>query len=60
MDDVNDDIHERLQAFGIVVIWNVDSIKLYKRSFIHNNLNMLKNSILSYGENLPTHAKNMD
>jgi hypothetical protein len=52
MDDVNNDIHERFQAFGIVVVWNDDSIKLCKHSFIHNNLNKLKNSVLSYRANL--------
>jgi hypothetical protein len=52
MDDVNDNIREQFQAFGIVVIWNVDSIKFCKPSSILNNPNMLENLILSYRENL--------
>jgi uncharacterized protein YybS (DUF2232 family) len=52
MDNVNDDIHKQFQAFGIVIVWNVDSVKLYKLSSIFNNLNTLKNLIPSYRENL--------
>jgi hypothetical protein len=52
MDNVNNNICKQFQAFGIVVSWNVDSIKLCKLSFVFNNANMLKNSIFSYRENL--------
>jgi hypothetical protein len=48
MDDVNDNICKQYQAFGIVVIWNVDFVKLCKLSFVFNNPNTLKNSVLSY------------
>jgi hypothetical protein len=50
--NVNDDIHKQFQAFGIVIVWNVDSVKLYKLSSILNNPNTLKNSIPSYRDNL--------
>jgi hypothetical protein len=52
MNNVNDDIQVRFQAFGIVVIWNVDFVKLCKLSSIFNNPNMLKNLVPSYRENL--------
>jgi hypothetical protein len=52
MEDVNDDICEQFQAFGIIVVWNVDSVKLCKFSSILNNPNTLKNSVPSYRENL--------
>jgi hypothetical protein len=51
MDDVNDDIIEWFQAFGIIVVWNAD-VKLCKFSYVLNNPNMLENSIPSYWENL--------
>jgi len=46
IEDVNGDIRERLQAFGIIVMWNVDSIKLCKLLSILNNPNTLKNSFI--------------
>jgi hypothetical protein len=52
MENVNDDICEQFQAFGIIIIWNVDFIKLYKLLFILNNPKTLKNSVPSYKENL--------
>jgi hypothetical protein len=52
MEDINDDICEWLQAFGIIVVWNVDFVKLCKLSFVLNNPNTLKNSVPSYRENL--------
>jgi hypothetical protein len=51
MEISNNDICEQFQAFNIIVIWNVDSMKLCKLSFIFNNPNTLKNSIPSYREN---------
>jgi hypothetical protein len=52
MDDVNDDIHEQFQAFGIIVIWNVDFVKLCKPLSVLNNPNTLKKLVPSYRENL--------
>lgn len=52
MEDVNDDICKWFQAFGIIVVWNVNFVKLCKVLSILNNPNTLKNSILSYRENL--------
>jgi hypothetical protein len=52
MENVNDDICEQFQAFGIIIVLNVDFIKLCKLLFILNNPKTLKNSILSYWENL--------
>jgi hypothetical protein len=52
MDDVNDDTREQFQAFGIVVIWNTNFVKLCKLSSILNNPNMLESSVPSYRENL--------
>jgi hypothetical protein len=40
MEDINDNIHKRFQAFSIIVIWNVDFVKL---SSTLNNPNTLKN-----------------
>jgi hypothetical protein len=52
MDNVNDNIHKQFQAFGIVIVWNVNFVKLYKLWCILNNPNTLKNLIPSYRENL--------
>jgi hypothetical protein len=49
---MNNNIHEQFQAFVIVIVSNVDSVKLCKLFSIFNNLNIVKNSILSYKENL--------
>jgi hypothetical protein len=48
MEDVNDNICKQFQAFSIIIIWNVDFMKLCKLSFVLNNPNTLKNSIPSY------------
>jgi hypothetical protein len=48
MEDINDDICEQFQPFSIIVVWNVDFMKLCKLSFVLNNLNTLKKSIPSY------------
>lgn len=47
MEYINDDIHERFQAFSIVMVWNVNSINLCKLMFVLNNFNTLKKFIPS-------------
>ncbi len=41
MDDVNNDLCKRFQAFGIIVIWNANFVKLCKLLSILNNPNTL-------------------
>jgi len=45
MEYINDDIHERFQAFNIIMVWNVNFINLCKFLFVFNNFNMLKKFI---------------
>jgi hypothetical protein len=56
MEDVNEGICGQFCAFGIIVIWDVDSIMFCKLLFVLNNPNTLKNLIPSYRENLQ-HAR---
>jgi hypothetical protein len=55
MEDINDNIHEWFQAFSIIVVWNVDFVKLLS---VLNNPNILKNVVLSYKENFQHLQKN--
>jgi hypothetical protein len=57
MEDTNDDICEWFQAFSIIVVWNVDSMKLCKLSFVLNNPNTLKNLVPSYSRIFNTRKK---
>jgi hypothetical protein len=51
MDDINDKICDRFKAFGIIIIYYSNSMKLCKLFSVFNNPNTLKNSILFYKEN---------
>jgi hypothetical protein len=48
MDNINDKIHDRFKAFDIIVGWYLDSMKIFKLSFILNNSNTLKTFVFFY------------
>jgi hypothetical protein len=52
MEDINNNICKRFQAFRIIFVYNANYVKFCKLLSIFNNLNILKKSVPSYRENL--------